>query len=153
MLIVALLMLQSATAEAPVWWGTRGVFKDGAPVVDDYRALNQGQLKNLMRAAVDEMNDTLPGGAGTTLNSLLATWRAGVANGTADNYAAVNVGQLKAMGKLVRSRLVETGLTPPAWERRPRQMTMITYWQMWARQKPCLRLRSWTRTSMMMGTA
>lgn len=112
-LVAVALLLQSATAEAPGWWVARGVFKEGTPEVDDYRALNQGQLKNLVRAAVDEMNDTLPGGAGTTLNTLLATWRTGVANGTADNYAAVNVGQLKAMGKLVRARLTEVGLTPP----------------------------------------
>lgn len=112
-LVTTALLLQSATAVAPTWWTTRGVFKEGSPVVDDYRALNQGQLKNLVRSAVEEMNAKLPGGAGTTLNTLLATWRTNATNGTSDDYAAVNAGQLKAIGKLVRTRLVEAGLTAP----------------------------------------
>ncbi|MGV3658632.1 MAG: thrombospondin type 3 repeat-containing protein [Prosthecobacter sp.] len=113
-LVSTALLLQSATAVAPTWWSSRGVFKEGTPVVDDYRALNQGQLKNLVRAAVEEMNATLPDGAGPDLNALLATWRTNATNGTSDDYTAVNVGQLKALGKLVRARLAEEGLTAPA---------------------------------------
>lgn len=109
-LLVAGLLLQSATAVAPEWWATRGVFKPGA-VADDYAALNQGQLKNFVRGAVDEMNDKLPGGAGTALNSLVAGWRANAA--TANDFAAANVGQLKAMGQMLRARLTELNLAVP----------------------------------------
>ncbi|HBJ84581.1 MAG TPA: sugar-binding protein [Verrucomicrobiales bacterium] len=109
-LLVAGLLLQSATAVAPEWWSAQGVFKAGA-AADDYAALNQGQLKNFVRAAVEEMNAKLPGGAGEALNNLVVGWRANA--GTADDYAAANVGQLKAMGKLVRARLEELNLSVP----------------------------------------
>jgi hypothetical protein len=93
----------------PAWWAERNVVTNAA--ADDYAALNQGQLKNFVRGAVDEMNAKLPGGAGTALNNLVAGWRANA--GTADDFAAANVGQLKAMGKLVRARLVELNLSVP----------------------------------------
>ncbi|MFM2169595.1 MAG: hypothetical protein RIS79_3966, partial [Verrucomicrobiota bacterium] len=45
----------------PAWWNTRNVLTvDDA---DDYAVLNQGQLKNFMRGAIEEMNASLPGGA------------------------------------------------------------------------------------------
>lgn len=109
-LLAAGLLLQSATAVAPEWWSAQGIFVPGQPA-DDFAALNQGQLKNFVRGAVDEMNARLPGGAGAALNNLVAGWRANA--GTADDFAAANVGQLKAMGKLVRARLVELNLSVP----------------------------------------
>ncbi|MEZ5387545.1 MAG: hypothetical protein R3F13_18700 [Prosthecobacter sp.] len=109
-MLVAGLLLQSAPAVAPEWWSTRQVLTPGA-VADDFAALNIGQLKNFVRGAVDEMNDKLPGGAGSVLNNLVAGWRASTV--TADDFATANVGQLKAMGKLIRARLEEVNLTLP----------------------------------------
>ena len=94
----------------PAWWATRNVLTaDGA---DDYAVLNQGQLKNFMRGAVEEMNASLPGGAGTELNNLLATWRADTAG--ADDFAVANQGQLKAMGAMLRARLAVLGVPSAA---------------------------------------
>ena len=78
----------------PSWWSTRGVILPGV-VPDDYAALNQGQLKNLVAAAVAEMNVRLTGGAGSGLNSLVSSWNG--ASAGADDYAVVNVGQLKGI--------------------------------------------------------
>ena len=44
------------------------MLKVGA-AADDFAVINQGQLKNLARGAIEEMNEKLPGGAGET-----ATW-------------------------------------------------------------------------------
>lgn len=94
----------------PAWWASRNVLStDGA---DDYAVLNQGQLKNFMRGAIEEMNANLPGGAGQPLNDLLAAWRADTSG--ADDFAIANQGQLKAMGKMLRTRLAELGIPSPA---------------------------------------
>jgi hypothetical protein len=93
----------------PAWWATRNVLTSyGA---DDYAVLNQGQLKNFMRGAIEEMNASLPGGAGTELNDLLAAWRTDASG--ADDFAIANQGQLKAMGKMLRSRLNTLGIPIP----------------------------------------
>lgn len=102
--------LHSATAEAPEWWITRNVLT--ADAADDFAVLNQGQLKNLVRGAIDELNAKLSGtgdGAGLQLNAMLAGWRAA----PADNHIAANVGQLKQMGFLVRERLAFMGVPVP----------------------------------------
>ena len=48
---------------APSWWSQRGVLVQNASA-DDYAAANQGQLKNVAKAAVAEMDAKLEGGAG-----------------------------------------------------------------------------------------
>lgn len=94
----------------PAWWATRNVLTvDGA---DDYAVLNQGQLKNFMRGAIEEMNASLPGGAGAGLNDLLAAWRADASG--ADDFAVANQGQLKAMGAMLRARLAVLGIPSAA---------------------------------------
>lgn len=103
-ILSCLLVLQGANAVAPGWWSTRNVLTTAQ--ADDFAVLNQGQLKNIVRAAIEEINDKLPDKAGNELDGLLAQWRATPGN----DYDAVNLGQLKAMGKLVRSRLEELGL-------------------------------------------
>ena len=105
------MLLQSASAAAPGWWSTRGVISTQKSA-DDYAALNQGQLKNFARAAIEEMNAKLTGGAGSELNAMLATWR--TRTGNANDYAMVTLGQLKALGKRLRSRLAEAGQVVPA---------------------------------------
>lgn len=90
----------------PAWWVQRGVRDPNKPA-SDFSPLNQGQLKNLVRAARDELNQKLPGGAGTTINNLVTSWGSPT-SGTKD-FAAVNAGQLKAVGKLFYDRLIAQG--------------------------------------------
>ena len=111
LLLFAGLMLQSMQAAAPGWWSTRGVFKSGA-TVDDFAVLNQGQLKNLVRAAVEEMEDKLYYGAGDQARTMLDTWRA-QSNNAADDYAAVTVGQLKAAALPLYQVLQDAGMPLP----------------------------------------
>jgi hypothetical protein len=106
-LLVALLLLQSATAVAPgpAWWGTQSVAAPEA-AADDFAAANSGQLKYLAVKAAAAMNAELPGGAGAAINALVAGWNAPpVAGVTRDDYVAVNQGQLKHVAAPFYDRL------------------------------------------------
>ncbi|MDP1589999.1 MAG: polymorphic toxin-type HINT domain-containing protein [Prosthecobacter sp.] len=109
-LLCGLILLQSATAAAPGWWSTQGLVIPQRPA-DDHAVLNQGQLKNFVRAAVYELHAKLPGGAGTLLNNLLHTWRTQKLH--ADDYAAVTLGQLKAVAQPVYASMQAAGLPLP----------------------------------------
>lgn len=104
--VVAMVTTAALLAE-PAWWIARGV-RDPAKPADDYAILNQGQLKNLARAARDEMNEKLPGGAGSAINDLAASWS--TQDGDAPNYATVNLGQIKALAFRFYSRMAEFNL-------------------------------------------
>ena len=91
----------------PSWWVTRGSRNPALPA-SDYAALNQGQLKNLARAARDEMEAKFPGGAGAAINTLVNSWSA-AAQGTSD-YSAASVGQLKALAELFYERYEQLGI-------------------------------------------
>lgn len=95
-------------AQAPDWWSARGVLKTDGSLPDDYAALNQGQLKNLVRAAVLEMDEYLDGGAGIPLHGLLYKWAHPTV--TPDDFATVNLGQLKAVAAPVYDRLIAVGM-------------------------------------------
>lgn len=107
-------LLLPAQAVAPSWWAQRGVIVSGK-TSDDYAAINQGQLKYLVSAAVEEMNAKLTGGAGSTLNSVVNAWTTNTTG--ADDFAVVTVGQLKSVAKPVYERLLAVGAIPqlPAW--------------------------------------
>ncbi|MEQ1852021.1 MAG: sugar-binding protein, partial [Chthoniobacteraceae bacterium] len=92
-------------AAPPPWWSGRGVTNQNA--ADDYAPINQGQLKNLLKAAVQELDSTLPGGAGDTLHAMITRWATPTAQ--TDDYAAVNLGQLKAAAAPVYDRLSTIG--------------------------------------------
>lgn len=100
--ITALLLASSLLAQIPTWWQSRGVTTPN-PVPDDHAAINQGQLKNLARATFDEMQATLPGGAGTTLSILINSWQTPTAS--TDDFLPVNQGQLKALASAFYQRL------------------------------------------------
>ena len=104
--VVLLVTLTLHLFAPPAWWATRNVLTTDS--ADDYAVLNQGQLKNFMRGAIEEMNASLPGGAGTELNALLAAWRTDASG--ADDFAIANQGQLKAMGGMLRARLNSLGI-------------------------------------------
>lgn len=91
----------------PAWWVTRGV-RDPAKPASDYAALNQGQLKNIARAARDEMNEKLPGGAGEAINNLVNSWSTPTAD--TKDYAMVNQGQLKTVAELFYQRYEQLGI-------------------------------------------
>jgi hypothetical protein len=116
-LLAALLLMPvvgGSQETAPAWWAQRGVIQPGAGL-DDYAVINQGQLKNLVAAAVAEMNANLTGGAGAALNSTVSAWNASPQ--TADDFAAVNIGQLKATALPVYQRLLAAGSIAalPSW--------------------------------------
>ena len=106
----------SALAAPPAWWQERGV-TSGTLAADDFGLINQGQLKKFALAAFLEMELRLPGGAGPDVTALINTWttvdafnnRIAKSGGATDNYATVNLGQLKAVAKVYYDRLIELG--------------------------------------------
>ena len=96
-----------AFATAPSWWSQRGVLIPNVQP-DDYAQANQGQLKNIARAAVDEMDARLPGGAGNTLHDVVNAWA--TPNSQTNDFAPVNLGQAKNVAKLFYDRLIAVGL-------------------------------------------
>ncbi|MEY2512496.1 MAG: large repetitive protein [Verrucomicrobiota bacterium] len=88
---------------APSWWSNGGVLIEQG-VADDYALANQGQLKNIARAAAAEMDARLPAGAGDNLHNLISRWSTPAAQ--TSNFAPVNAGQLKTVAKPVYDRLI-----------------------------------------------
>ena len=88
-------------AAPPAWWASRHV-TNGNPV-NDYAPINQGQLKNLIKGAIEELDSHLSNGAGQDLDALIANWATPTV--VTDDYSAVNIGQLKAVAALVYDRL------------------------------------------------
>lgn len=108
-LAAAALTATWAVAQYPAWWSQRGLLTTAA--ADDYAVANLGQLKHIARAARDEFNQKLPGGAGTEINTLVDSWLAPAPAGvTRDDYAALTVGQLKAVAKPFYTRLIAAGV-------------------------------------------
>lgn len=106
-LLVALLLLQSATAVAPgpAWWGAQNV-TDPAAVPDDFAVANIGQLKHMARKAMQAMDADLPGGAGAAIHALVDPWGDTVETASKpDNGLAINQGQLKHVAAPFYDRL------------------------------------------------
>ena len=81
----------SAPAAPPVWWTTRGVVSTNASVTNDFAAVNVGQIKWIARQAKAELDANIPGGCGSAISNLVATFT----NASAHDYASANVGQVK----------------------------------------------------------
>jgi alpha-tubulin suppressor-like RCC1 family protein len=92
---------------APTWWSQRGVLVENA-AADDYAPANQGQLKNIAKAAVVEMDAKLNGGAGDSLHDLVNTWA--TPNPQTNDFAPVNLGQIKNIAQPFYDRLIAAGL-------------------------------------------
>lgn len=99
---ISLLIPILLMAAGPQWWTDRNV--TNSKQANDYAAVNQGQLKNLAKAAVAEMDARLPGGAGDVLHALIARWA--TPTSSTNDYAAVNLGQLKNLAKPFYDRLI-----------------------------------------------
>jgi probable HAF family extracellular repeat protein len=92
-------------AGAPSWWSQRGVLIQNA-ASSDFSPANQGQLKNIAKAAAGEMDARLPGGAGAIVHTLIASWSP--PNAQTNDRAPVNLGQLKKVAKPFYDRLIAT---------------------------------------------
>jgi alpha-tubulin suppressor-like RCC1 family protein len=105
-LALVMLMISSwAHADAPDWWQQRGVIAAGA-TADDYAVANVGQLKFIAQQAAAQMEAVLPGGAGSEINGMVSAWQLAAAQGpTGDDYAAINLGQLKNVASKFYTRL------------------------------------------------
>lgn len=107
-------------AQTPPWWSQRSLLLSGA-AADDFAILNQGQLKQFALAGLAELEERLTAGAGPDLHALLNLWsrvdasgqRVPIASPLADDYAVVNVGQLRAVALPFRERLAESGIFLP----------------------------------------
>jgi len=101
-------------AAPPRWWAGRGVLEPGAPAEDDAPA-NQGQAKHMAASAVAEMEREFAGGAGPALRAAISGWSVPSLGGgsvvarvtdVGDDFAPVNVGQLKALALPFYDRLI-----------------------------------------------
>lgn len=103
--MVAVVSLLSAAT--PPWWAQHGIIT--SDTVHDYGLINQGQLKKLVKGAYLEMEEHLPGGAGAAITALIANFD----QPGSDDYATVNIGQLKNLAKPFFDRLTEVGYIDP----------------------------------------
>jgi alpha-tubulin suppressor-like RCC1 family protein len=94
-------------AAAPSWWSQRDVLVQNA-MPDDYAPVNQGQLKNIAKAAAAEMDARLDNGAGNDLHSLISNWS--ISGSPSNDFAPVNLGQLKSVAKPFYDRMISAGL-------------------------------------------
>jgi hypothetical protein len=106
-------------ADSPSWWHLRVVLtQDATP--DDYAPTNQGQVKNIAKAAATEMDAKIPGGAGNEIHALIISWSTPTAQ--TNDFSAVNLGQLKAIARPFYDRLIATGLASQyPWTNAPNQ--------------------------------
>jgi len=91
----------------PHWWYTQGVLQTNHPC-HDYAAANIGQLKHVASKAREAMDDLLPGGASSNINTLVDGFQ------NSNNYIAINLGQLKYVAQPFYDRLTpdHTNLWP-----------------------------------------
>ncbi|HEY3899603.1 MAG TPA: thrombospondin type 3 repeat-containing protein [Chthoniobacter sp.] len=113
-------------ANYPDWWFQWGVIlptnlnnqspswaSHDYPSPDDYAVANIGQLKEMAHQAASVMNATLQtkGGAGAEINTMIGAWTSPAGQGVVrDDYAALNLGQLKMVASLFYNQLILDGL-------------------------------------------
>ncbi|MCC6224871.1 MAG: hypothetical protein IT195_00515 [Microthrixaceae bacterium] len=103
-----LALVATLRAQVPDWWLERGLVSTNAPVsTNDFAPANLGQLKHAASVAAQELEATIPGGAGTEILSMVAAWTNDTAN--AADYAPLNLGQLKATAKPFYDRIIASG--------------------------------------------
>jgi probable HAF family extracellular repeat protein len=93
-------------ASGPSWWSRRGVLSANTAAAD-YAPANQGQLKNIAKAASAELDAQLPGGAGDPIHNLIGSWATPAP--TTNDFAIVNLGQVKNVARLFYDRLIFVG--------------------------------------------
>ena len=109
-----------AVEPQPVWWFNQPSTQivDSSIPTNNKGPANLGQLKNVAMQAKNYFDFVLPGGAGTTINSMVAAFKpqAGVSYTAAelaqiriDNYSPLKLGQLKNVAKAFYDRLYQSG--------------------------------------------
>ena len=88
-------------AQGAQWW-TNGVLT-GMAVTNDYAPANAGQLKNLAWHAYQEMQTSLPGGAGAGVSNRVVELAPG------GDFSPINIGQLKYVAEPFYERLMAAG--------------------------------------------
>ena len=91
-------------ADYPQWWIDRAVI-DQQATVNDYAAVNTGQLKWMASKAAEHLDAHLRGGAGQEVTDLVSSFS------TVNNYHVINLGQLKNVAKPFYDRLMDEGYT------------------------------------------
>lgn len=107
LLCTAFRLSAQTPANYPTWWANYGVLSGTTP--NDYAVANQGQAKNIAVAAISELDNDLAQFGGSQLDSLSA-----ILSGTTaqtNDYAAINLGQLKALAQPFYDRLLSLGYT------------------------------------------
>ena len=103
----------------PAWWTAPStqIIQSGA-LQNNYAVLNLGQLKYVAIQAKAYLDANLSGGAGSTINAMVAGFlpqsggnytQAQLAQIKRDNYAPATIGQLKAVAKPFYDRLLAVG--------------------------------------------
>lgn len=112
--ICSLFLAAAVLGAPPTWWIVRQVLDPAAASrKDDYAAANVGQVKTLAKKAAAEMEAAFgpQGGAGTAIQSMVASWAAAAdPQNPRDDFAVVNAGQLKSIAKPFYDRLIALGL-------------------------------------------
>ena len=92
----------------PAWWQHPEYrLKRSGAKPNNHGVLNLGQLKNMAAACAREFDQSLPGGAGPAIHSMIRRW-SDPENKT-NNYAVANTGQLKSVTKMFYDRLIAEG--------------------------------------------
>ncbi|PAW79530.1 MAG: hypothetical protein B9S32_03055 [Verrucomicrobia bacterium Tous-C9LFEB] len=112
LLLLVLVPLIGIAGTPPSWWTSPDVINGSA---NDYAAINQGQLKNLVTKAYIHLQANLPTSVwtttqGTNLSGLINSFQPN----SPYNYSAVNLGQLKTVAKPFYDVLNTVGYTNTA---------------------------------------
>jgi hypothetical protein len=117
LLVAAVVLLLSGVlpifSAPPAWWfasDTGFIDPDASHSnMHNYNTVNVGQIKKVATQAKKYLDKILPGGAGTEINTMIASWSTNT-----DSYAPANLGQLKAVAKPFYTRLVAIGYNTKA---------------------------------------
>jgi hypothetical protein len=120
-LIAALVVFAEVSAAPPAWWSAPAtqVVQTGS-TASNYAPANLGQLKHFAAQAKKHLDLTLAsvGGAGPEINAIVGSFEPRQGQGYTQaqidafkqqNYAPINLGQLKAVAKPFYQRLVALG--------------------------------------------
>jgi hypothetical protein len=84
------------------------------PDADDFGVANIGQLKLIASKAAEEMEAAHPApGVGPDIEELVAAWSPWIGNTARDDYAILNLGQLKSVATLFYDRLEDFDYSGP----------------------------------------
>jgi hypothetical protein len=97
-------IFSALAAGYPQWWTDRGVVTTGdGTVTNDFAPATAGQLKWIATNAMDELNEHLPGGAGTQVNAFVSGFT------SSNNYVPVLIGHAKTVAVPFYNRLIAVG--------------------------------------------